>query len=70
MPTACCAWGLSLCTGMLERNGRDLDGRFSGEPPPPFWPDADRFDELLDGQRSVLRVEFGEYGTSVVLSTV
>lgn len=47
-PTACCAWGLSLCTGMLERNARDLSGRYSGTPPPPFWPDGDGTQVLHD----------------------
>lgn len=52
-PTACCAWGLSLCTGMLERNTRGLDGRFAGDAPhvaAPFWPDGDGTQVLHDAE--------------------
>jgi hypothetical protein len=64
-PTACCAWGLSLCSGVLERNGRDLSGRFSGAPPPPFWPDGEGTQVLHDAQGKPTSLEGRAVGSVV-----
>ena len=65
-PSARCAWGLSLCTGQLERNNRDLDGCFSGSMGPPlFWPCGDGTQVLHDAQGRPAHLEGRAVGSVI-----
>ena len=57
-------WG-NYFDPMLERNGRDLEGRFSGEPPPPFWPDGDGTQVLHDAHGRPSNLEGRTVGSVV-----